>query len=164
MKNRNCSLNESQSWLLTWVTDLTFCLWQSWCCSGTLCWLSCCHVATLLTHCKGKICSHLGSGQCCWLWWCWARRLWEDFCSEMFDFQTVWMDLSVLTPEWLLLQVQQLENVPWEVLAWDLWEKNKSNSSYLPATVVLCFGTQGTNSVPEYLTLLVKYTTFLDYS
>lgn len=90
-KNGNCSLNESQTWLMAWVTDLTFCLWQSWCCSGTLCWLSCCHVATLLTHCKGEICSHLGSGQCCWLCWCWktfAQRClilgqdgWISVCS-----------------------------------------------------------------------------------
>lgn len=81
-------------------------------------------------------------------------------------FSTVRMDFSVLPPEWLLLQVQQLEypHVPWAVLAWGLWEKNKSNSSYLTATFVLCFGTQGTNSVPEYLTLFVKCTTFLDYS
>lgn len=158
--NGNCSPSESQSWLLTWVTDLTFSLWQSWCCSGTLCWLSCCHVATLLTHCKGKICSLLVSAQCfgsdgvgqggC-----------GKTCPKMFDFQSGWM--SVCWPRMVAATGPAAGRSSY-ALAWGLWEKNKSNSSYLPATFVLCFGTQDTNSVPEYLTLVVKYIAFLEYS
>lgn len=94
-KNGNCSLSESQSWLLTWVTDLTSSLWQSWCRSGTQCWLSFCHVATLLTHCKGKICSRLVSSQCCCFWWCWTRWLWGGFCPKMFAFpQSGWISVG----------------------------------------------------------------------
>lgn len=124
----------------------------------------CCNT-TLLTHHKGKICSPLESGPCSCCWWWHTTQLCENCCPEAFPCSHAASGRPLFAPPtWEQLQVQQLEHlhVLWVVLAWGLWEENKSNVAYLPATFLLCFGTQGTNPVP--VTLLVKYTTSLNFS
>lgn len=98
-------------------------------------------------------------------WRCWIRRLWEDFCPKIFTFLKSGQ-ISVCCPQ----PGRACRSSSWSILtcSGQFWPEvsGRKTKGILPISQLHLFYVleHRVQTVPEYLTLLVKYTTFLDFS
>lgn len=165
-KNWECSFSESLSWL---SDKPTFSLLPSWCCSQGDCAgfaSASCHTGALLTSCRGKICS---------------SSIWSALLLMVWDKVALWR----LLPKYCLLFYSEGDDSQFAVF--QPGRACRSSSFQYPHVLLSSAGMRSLGgklkefflspsyiwfmfwntgyklSSSEYLTLVVKYTTFLDF-